>query len=55
MSERRTVSGRWVVLVLVALGVIAGVAGVKYRKLSDRPEGLTAPGATTQAVGERVR
>jgi len=49
MSERRTtVSGRWVVLVLLAMGVIAGVAGVKYRKLADRPEGGAIPTPATQ-------
>ena len=49
MSERRTtVSGRWVVLVLLAMGVVAGIAGVKYRKLADRPDGGTTRGTTTQ-------
>ena len=48
MNERRTVNGRWVVLVLLALGVIAGIAGVKYRKLSERPGAGATPSATTQ-------
>ena len=46
MSERQTVNGRWVVLVLLALGVIAGIAGVKYRKLSERPGGAETPSTT---------
>jgi hypothetical protein len=50
MSERPTASGRWVVLVLLAAGVVAGIAGVKYRKLFERPEGGTVPSATTQSV-----
>ena len=48
MNERQTVSGRWVVLVLLALGVIAGVAGVKYRKLSERPGNGATPSTATQ-------
>ena len=48
MSERQTVSGRWVVFVLLALGVIAGIAGVKYRKLSERPGSGATPSTSTQ-------
>jgi hypothetical protein len=48
MSERRTVSGRWVVFVLLAMGVIAGIAGVKYRNLSEHPGTRPTPAGATQ-------
>ena len=50
MNDRQTVSGRWVVLVLLALGVIAGIVGVKYRKLAERPAPQPAPSTTTRSI-----
>jgi amino acid transporter len=55
MSERRTVNGAWVVIGLLALGVIAGVAGRFTRKVPRAGGGLTAPSATTQAAVESGR
>jgi hypothetical protein len=40
-------SGKWVVIVLVATGIIAGAVAMKFRKLPVR--GTTRP-STTQAV-----
>jgi hypothetical protein len=41
MSEPRNANGKWVVIVLLAAGVIAAIAGVKFRNLSERPDGAT--------------
>jgi hypothetical protein len=48
MSERRTVKGAWVVIGLIALGVIAGVAEVVVRHSHQEREPATVPGATTR-------
>jgi hypothetical protein len=48
MSERRTVKGAWVVIGLIALGVIAGVAEVVVRHARYAGGPTTAPGPTTQ-------
>jgi hypothetical protein len=48
MSDRRTVKGAWVVIALVALGVIAGVAEVVVRHSRDTGRPATAPGPVTQ-------
>ena len=55
MNERTTVKGMWVVIGLIALGVAAGVAEVAVRHAQDLEEPATAPGATTQASGEKTR
>jgi hypothetical protein len=52
MSERSTVKGSFVVIVLIALGVIAGVAEGASRHVRDGREPTTMPGATTQAGGD---
>jgi hypothetical protein len=41
MNEPRKANGKWVVIALVAAGVIAALAGVKFRNLSERPDGAT--------------
>jgi hypothetical protein len=55
MNDQRTVKGAWVVIALIAMGVIAGVAEVVVRHVRERPEPATLPGATTQGAGESTR
>jgi len=38
MNQPRNGNGKWVVLALLAAGVIAALAGVKFRNLSERPD-----------------
>jgi hypothetical protein len=47
MNPPRTINGKWVVLGLLAVGVIAALAGLKFRRFpEDKPPGSTAPPAT---------
>ena len=50
MSERRTVDGKWVVIGLIAVGLIAAIAGTVFRRFPEEwqrtPAG--APTTTTQ-------
>jgi hypothetical protein len=55
MSEGRTIRGAWVVIALVALGVIAGVAEVMVTRAHNAREPATVPATTTQSGGERTR
>jgi hypothetical protein len=55
MSKRRTVNGRWVVLILLAAGVIAGVVGLIVRKFPEGRGGVPTSSATTQADGRPSR
>ena len=57
MSERRTANGKWVVIALVAVGLIAALAGTVFRRFPEEwqrtPAG--APATTTQATGPAGR
>jgi len=48
MSERRRARGAWVVIGIIALGVIAGVAEVIVTHARNAREPATMPGATTR-------
>jgi hypothetical protein len=53
MSEERTVKGAWVVIALIALGVIAGVAEVVVRHSKDAGGPATVPGPATNPDGSK--
>jgi hypothetical protein len=50
MSEQRTTNGAWVVIALLAMGVIAGVAGLKFRQFPAGRGNPPVTGATTRAA-----
>lgn len=41
MSQPRKPNGKWVVIALVAAGILAALAGVKFRNLAERPDTTT--------------
>lgn len=45
-------NGKWVVITLVAAGVIGGIAASKYRKLPNQRQGTSRP-ATTPSAADR--
>ena len=51
MKDRKTNSGTWLVIGIVALGVAMAVVGLKYRQFPGGGRPATAP-ATTQAAVE---
>lgn len=53
MSEPRTTNGVWVVIALLAMGVIAGIAGLMFRQFPADRGPRPATGTTTQIDGAR--
>ena len=51
MSGRTAGNGKWLVVGILALGVVLALVGLKFRRFPENDRGLPAP-ATTQA-GER--
>jgi hypothetical protein len=45
MGDTRTINGKWVVIGLIALGLVAAVAGLKFRQW---------PGDGTPATSQRT-